>query len=232
MSAAEWMDWEGVARDFQDSTGVDDPPVDANVVAYRCRLRVEHVNGPSSLDVVGRVIQVNPHQHPRHVQIDIAHEAGHYLMIRAGLRNIEVGAKYLSGALLGPRRVIDLDVEQRGWSIAALQERHSNMPALALALRITQVRDAVATIFHPTRRMEPWRRASPWITDRAITEKASKIERDFASKAWKAGRDLHGEDQHAGLHATLVHDEYDDGPRVIVVRDLRQLALRFDPFGL
>lgn len=231
----DWRDWEGVARDFHDSTGVDDPPVDGHVLAKRARLRVEYGPGSSSLDLIERKITVNPRQLPRDLHIDLAHEVGHALMIRAGMQNLEAGAKYLSGALLGPRRHIDRDVDRTNWSVPALQSVHRNMPSLALALRITQVRDAVATIFHPTQRMDHWRRASPWITDPAITENPTRLERAFAMKAWNAGTELHGDELHKlygdptyrGLHATIVLDEYEDGPRVIVVRDLRQLNLRF-----
>lgn len=227
MTVAEWQDWEGVARDFLDATGIDSP-VDARVVAHRARLRVEYGPGASSLDLERRVIRVNPRQRPRDLQIDIAHEVGHALLVRAGMRNVEVGAKYLSGAVLGPRRRIERDIEARGWSLVELQRHHVNMPSLALALRVTQVRDAVATIFHPLQKRRPWRRASPWIEDPRITEaKPSRLERDFAARAWVEGGELHGEGAEQGLHATVVLDEYDDGPRVIVVSDLRQLALRF-----
>lgn len=227
MSSARWEDWEGVAREFHAATGTDDPPVDALLVARRARLRVEYAIAPSSLDLQRRVIRVNPRQRPRSVQIDVAHEVGHMLLQRAGLENLEVGAKYLSGALLGPGRCLDRDLVEMGWSISALQSKHLNMPALSLALRLTQLRDAVATIFHPLQRRRPWRRASPWITDPAITDKPTRLERDFAARAWDAGAELCGDGPDQGLHATVVLDEYDDGPRVIVVRDLRQLALRF-----
>lgn len=224
-----WQEWEGVAREYHEATGVDDPPVDAFLAARRARLRVEYSVGPSALDIERRVIRVNPRQHPRHVQIDIAHELGHYLLDRAGAANTEPAAKYLSGALLGPRRHVDRDISARGWSVRVLQERHRNMPALALALRITQLRDAVATIFDPLGRISPWRRASPWIEDPRIVDKPSKRERDFALRAFDIGADLEGDGpEEKGLFATVVPDEYDDGPRVVLVRDLRQLALRFN----
>jgi Zn-dependent peptidase ImmA (M78 family) len=227
VSLAEWQEWEGVAREFQNSTGVDDPPVDARMVARRAKLEIRYAIGPSKLDIAKREITVNPRQHPTHVQIDIAHEAGHFLLDRAGLPNVELGAKYLSGALLGPHRCFDREVDSQNWSVVGLQRRHRNMPALALALRITQVRDAVATIFHPLQKRRPWRRASPWIEDLAVIEKPTRLERDFAARAWDVGTELHGEGAEEGLHATVAPDEYSDGPRVIVVRDLRQLALRF-----
>ncbi len=223
-----WEDWEGLAREFHDATGVGDPPVDAFIVARRAQLAVEYSVGPNSLDLERRVIRIRPVVHPRVLHVEVAHEVGHALLDRAGLPQSETGAKYLSGALLGPRQHIDRDLRESGWSISALQSKHLHMPALALALRITQVRDAIATIFDPRGELRPWRRASPWIEDPRITaSKPSALERDFAARTWEARADLVGEGCEGGLFAHLVLDEYEDGPRVIVVRDLRQLAFRF-----
>lgn len=140
--------WEGVARDLLESTGCDDPPVDAFELAACCGLEVRAKSGPASL--VGNVIRVDmrARQVRRHGQV--AHELGHFALQRAGEENSEAGAVYIASALLLPRLRFDNDLRQT-WDLYELMRRHPNASAEAIARRICAMRGTIASVWDHNR---------------------------------------------------------------------------------
>lgn len=219
-------EWEGVAAEAGDETGNDDPPVSALVYAKCCELDLEPWSSRGAqLDEAARIIRYNPRARNEQIHRDVAHEVGHYLQRRAGLPDLEEGARYIGGALLMPRRVMNVEIPRVAWSVIKLRARHVNVSELALAVRITQLRDAVIACVDPRGRARPWRRASPWITDpRAVSPTLSRFERELAREAWAAGREVRADTL---CYAVPVIDVDSSGrDRVVVVCELEQLALK------
>ncbi len=157
---------------------------------------------------------------PARQHMRIAHELGHFALERHGLDDTEDGARYVGGALLLPRRAMHRDLVETAWSITKLQKRHEHASATAIAIRITQLRDAVATVFDLAGHRKPWRRASSWITDARIG-RVSKFERDLAHRALEAGCEVRGDELCYAV--PVVEGNYS---QVIVVCELEQLSLR------
>jgi hypothetical protein len=225
MSGVE--EWEGIARDLLERSGADDPPVDALVVADCWGFAVLQATGAiPSIDPVGRVIRVNLDQRAQRVQMDVAHELGHFGQQRAGVPDLEEGARYIGGAILLPRARFDRDLASTAWSITKLREMHSNVSATAIAVRITQLRDATCAIIDPRGRKAPWHIASPWLHDPRIERRrVTRWQRELASRAYAAGEEVH--DDAAPLCYALPIIDVDGGEdRVLVVVEYRQLSLR------
>lgn len=220
------QDWEGVARDLLERTGTDDPPVDAFLVAdcWGFEVRPAAVRD-AEIDIDRRLILLNTRAQLERQHMSIAHELGHWGLLRAGLPNLERGAKYVGGAIMGPRARFDRDLRTVGWSILKLREIHRHSSAIAIAVRITQLRDAIATVIDPHNREPPWRVPSPWIDDPRITKRVSRWERDLARRAYESGAIVH---ESSTAYALPVHDDADapGEDRVIVVCELEQLSLR------
>lgn len=211
------MTWEGAAARALDEACVG-APVSAFDVAHGLGLAVEAWSGAgAALDLAARVIRVNPRVRTVRRHGLIAHEVGHYALIRERCDS-EEGARYLSGALLLPRRDFDADLRHTAWSLLRLRERHPNASAELIARRIVELRDAVATIIdngRVTRRI-----ASPWLADPRLA-RVSRWERALADAALEAGEEVRGDELCYAV--PLV-----DGPwrRAIVVCEAEQLALR------
>lgn len=227
----EMLEWEGVAADILHATGCDDPPVDAYELATRCEFEIEELIGTQpTLDLERRIIRIRNYERPELRHMEIAHELGHMALERAGLPNVEPGAKHVAGAFMLPRWRIDIDL-RTSWSIERLRRIHANVSAEAIAIRITQLRDAVTTIIDPRGKKRPDRRASPWITDPRVTRKAaSRFEQELAAAAYTARAEVRAEDiwpdeRNANLcYAFPV--VFGDYHRVIVVCEREQLSLR------
>lgn len=228
MLPADEHGWEGVARDILESTGADDPPVDAFVVADAWGFRIEAAAvRDAEIDHERHLIKLNVRNRRERQHMSIAHELGHWGLVRAGLPNTEHGARYIGGAIMLERRRFDRDLRQTGWSIRRLREIHANASATAIAVRITQLRDATAAIIDPRGRKAPWHVASPWVHDPRIhRRRVTSWQRELAERAWDAGDEVH--DEHSPLcYALPVLDEAGHGEdRVIVVAELAQLSLR------
>jgi hypothetical protein len=219
-------EWEGVARDLLERAGADDPPVDAFVVADCWGFAIEASPGPSSLDVEARVIRVRASERPERRHMSVAHELGHFGLIRAGLPNEEDGARYIGGAILLPRSRFDRDLTRTAWSITKLRAIHANTSATAIAVRITQLRDAVCTLIDPKGRKTPWRVASPWVHDPRIDRRrVTRWERELAERAYEARSEVHDPDAPLCYAVPVIDDEGGED-RVIVVVERQQLSLR------
>lgn len=175
---------EGIARDLLDATCTE-PPVCAFSLAAACGFAVRpgQVQG-ALIDGDGGCIYLSPHvTRPERQHSLLGHELGHWLLWRNGLDDTEAAATYLAGALLVPRVALDRTLRRDGWSIEALRRVHPNASHATLAVRITQVRPAVQTVFDGD--VVRVRRASPWL-DRDVAP-VRPWERDLAARALELG---------------------------------------------
>lgn len=220
---AQVLEWEGIAAEFADAVGCDAPPVDAFALADACELTVEPAPvRTAELDHERRLIKLNVHMRHERQHMSIAHELGHFAQIRAGVTNECDGARYIGGALMLPRAAVDRDLVQTAWSIPRLRELHYNASATAIAVRITQLRDAVATILDPRDRRKAWRVISPWISENRL-RRVTTWERELARQAYEAGGEVRGDEL---CYAVPLNEGPADEHRVIVVCELEQLSLR------
>ncbi len=221
-------DCEGVGRELVERANAQHQHVDTFEVAHCWGIRIEHANiVGGELDYDERVIRLNTTEHPIRQQGTCGHELGHFGLIRAGLPNTERGAKHVGGAVLMPWVQMNRHIAQTERSILKLRVLHPNASAIALAVRITQLRDTVATIIDPHGHEKPWRVHSPWIDDPRITLKVSRWERELAERAFAAGEEVR--DERAPLSYALPVFDDPDAPgldRVIVVVERTQLSLR------
>jgi hypothetical protein len=188
------IEWEGVAAELSAETGCDSPPVDAFELADCCDLTIEPAAiATAQLDHSKRLIKLNVSMRRERQHMSIAHEVGHFALIRAAMENTCPAAVYVAGALVMPWKPFDRDLARTAWSLTALRERHVNASVTALAVRITQLRDAVVTILDPTGRKKPWRIVSPWVSEKRF-RRVSAWERDLARHAYDAAEELRGDE--------------------------------------
>lgn len=227
MSASALLEWEGIAADVSESTDNDVPPVSAFDLAGCCELELEPWTHPGAkLDMLAGVIKFNPNARAEQQHRDIAHEVAHLALRRGGVPDPEDAARYVGGCLLMPRRAMDNDIRSFAWSVVKMRARHVYVSELALAVRITQLRDAVITCIDPRGRKRPWRRPSPWITDpRATSPTPSRFERELANEAWRTAGEIRADSLCYAVPIVDVDGAGED--RVLVVCELEQLALRF-----
>lgn len=211
-------DWEGAAAELLDATCTT-APVDAYALAAACGFDVRHWSSAGAARE-GDTIKVNPRVRVVRRHGLIAHELGHFALERARLEDTEQGAKYVGGALMLPARETRRDLAQTAWSIAKMRTRHVNASATAIAVRITQLRDAVATIVDPDDRVAPWRVWSPWLSDPRI-QRLSPWERGLVRRAIDVGDEVRGDELCYAL--PLIDGTW---RRVIVVCEAEQLSLR------
>lgn len=211
-----WGTWEAVARDALETTTYDDPPQDAFVLARACGLAL--VPGGKSAGSLDGDVLVYPSR-ARLVRQHgvIAHELGHWLLRRADEPDSEVGASYVGGALMLPRRAFDKDLRTT-WNINDLRAKHPNASAEMIARRITQLRDAVATVMDDRNEK---RIVSPHLEDDRRLGRMTDWERMAAEEALATGETVHLDEL---CYAVPVIDGR--WRRVIVVCELEQLSLR------
>lgn len=222
-ASAEILEWEGIAADVSSETGCDAPPVDAFTLAYECELEVEPANVVTAeLDHAKRLIKLNVSMRRERQHMSVAHEVGHFALIRAEAHNSCTAAKHVGGALMMPRRVLDQNLRET-WSINALRAVHKNVSATALAIRITQLRDAVVTILDPRGRRKYWRTTSPWIVDPRL-RRISPWERGLARLAYERRAEVQGDELCYAV--PLIEGDDPTEHRVLVVCELEQLSLK------
>jgi hypothetical protein len=140
----ETANLEGLAESLLEEVGLDEAPVDAFELAAMCGLQV-FPGGFGGGCLLGRRVMINrraPH-HRRHGLC--AHEVAHWALQRAGDLDDEDSARFVSGALLVPRRALDRHLRET-WNFERLREHHANASAEMIARRIPCVREAVVTI--------------------------------------------------------------------------------------
>lgn len=216
---APWQEWEEAAAEVIASTNTS-TPVDAFRLATACQHEVRFRVGANERR--GNVIYINPRMRPQRQHGRIAHELGHFVLERHEIVDSEPGAKWAGGALLLPRLAYSRDLTRTAWSITRLRELHVNASATACAVRITQLRDAVASVIDPTGRRAPWRTVSPWIQERRL-RRVSAWERKLAARAYETREEVQGDQL---CWATPLLDGPRDEHRVLVVCELEQLSFR------
>lgn len=211
--------WEGIADEILSETGCDEPPVSAFVLAECCELTVQAWGrGYGRLEADRKLIKYPIGARPVRQHGLIAHEIGHWALRRGREDNTEDGARFLAGAFLLPRRVVDRDLTRVAWEMDALRAKHVNASVEMIARRITQLRDAVATVFdngRVTRRV-----ASSWLAEPRF-RRVSRWERALAETALEHGKTVHGDEL---CYAVPVIDP--PYHRVVVVCEAEQLSLK------
>lgn len=212
-------EWEGIAADILGETGCDSPPVDALELAACCGLsakpwgrayaRLNRKRAEIRYPAAARLTR----QHGL-----VAHEIGHWALVRGGADNDEDGARYLAGALLLPRRHFDRDLTRTSWAMAELRAKHVHASVEMIARRVCQLRDAVVTIVDEGRVRE--RIASAWLTEPRL-HRMSRWERELVDRALETGETAHGDQL---CYAVPLIDP--PHRRVIVVCEAEQLSLK------
>ncbi|HEU4427818.1 MAG TPA: ImmA/IrrE family metallo-endopeptidase [Myxococcota bacterium] len=219
MSESPWEEWEGAAAEVIDSTCTS-APVDGFRLAKACGFEVRLHAGRN--ETRGEIIYINCRMRPQRQHGRLGHELGHYALARHEIPDSEEGARWAGGAMLMPRREADRDITRFAWSVAQLRAKHINVSATAIAVRITQLRDAVATLIDPRGHHKPWRVHSPWISEKRF-RRVSSWERELAERAYAEGVEVRGDELCYALPLIdgAVHEH-----RVLVVCELEQLSLR------
>lgn len=202
-------EWEGAASELLAATCTS-VPVDMFSLAAACGFKLRP--GRTGVCIEKRVLYLDTRVREVRQQGLIAHEIGHFALDRSNLPQSEMGARYVAGALRLPRTQFIRDLRETQWSIESLGRLHPYASAMAIAVRITQVRHAAATVIDPRDRVRPWR-----ITSESADTTArplSRLEVELAAEAWQAGVELRS---HRCI-ATPLPDASE--PRVIVVCDL------------
>jgi Zn-dependent peptidase ImmA (M78 family) len=221
---AEVLEWEGIAADLGSEIGCNDPPVDAFEIADQCELTIEPADVPTAeIDHDRRVIKLNVQMRRERQHMSVAHEVGHFALVRAGLHNDCPGARYIAGALMMPWAPFDRDLTRTAWAMEALRAAHPNASATAIAVRISQLRDAVVTILDPRGRRKHWRITSPWIVDPRL-RRVTAWERELARLAYEQRAEVRGDQ--LCYACPLIEGDEPTEHRVLVVCELEQLSLR------
>lgn len=217
------IEWEGVAAELCGEIGCE-PPVDAFELADACELEVQPAAiATAQIDHERRLIKLNTSMRRERQHMSIAHEIGHFALKRANALNDCPGARYIGGALMLPWSHFDRDLQRTAWALEALRLRHPNASTTAIAVRITQLRDAVVTILDPRGRRKHWRAASPWINE-ARFRRVTAWERELARLAYEERAEVRGDEL---CYAVPLIEGDDPGEhRVLVVCEIEQLSLR------
>lgn len=207
--------WEGVAADALEATGCDDAYVDAFELADCCGLRVVRAYAARAR-LHGRTVYVDTTARIVRQHGLVAHEVGHFLLLRAREDNTERGANYLSGALMLPRRRFDRDLGTT-WNPLELQQKHPYASCEMIARRIVALRDAVATIWDHGRLTR--RIASPRVNG-LTGRRPTPVEQMVADRVYDTGAAVYLDDLVFGIPIF-------DGRwrRVIVIAEAEQLEL-------
>lgn len=208
---------EGVAATVLAELGDPDPPMNAYSIAAACGLRVVSADVRTA-SLVGDTILVSSRAREVRRHGLIAHELGHWALIREGFEDHEHSASHVGAALMLPQRAFSADLKRHGWDLRALRARHVHCSAEMVAKRIVVLRDAVVSIWDNGKVKE--RVWSPWLPEGF--HRMSAFERELAASVLEQG------------------DTIEAGPllwgfavfsgawrRVITVCEAEQLALRY-----
>lgn len=209
--------WEGIAADILSETGCDAPPVDAFELADCLGVEVR-ASGTGRAYRRGSAVYVPVRARRERQHGTLAHELGHVCLEQAGEPDSEDGARYLSGALMLPRRAFERDLAETSWDLRSLRARHTNASAEMIARRIVNLNDAVATIFDQGKVRT--RIVSPWLPERYA--RITRFERELADQVLSTGEAVRGDEL---VWAFPIFSGF--WRRVVLVAEAEQLALRF-----
>lgn len=213
-----YKNWEAIARNILDATGLDDPPQDAFELAVTCGLTLV-AGGSGRLDIPRGEITYPARSRSVRQHGVIAHELGHWALDYGGDdASDEDGADWVGGALMLPGVSFDRDLRASAWDFGTLRAKHLNCSASMIARRIVQRRDAVATVIDQGR--VTMRVASPWLDDPRF-KRLSAWERVLVDEALAENLTIHGDDLCYAV--PLIDGRH---RRVILVCEADQLSLR------
>ncbi len=165
---------EAAAKFLLDSCCIDEPRVDPCHIAREWGYEV--VDGDRS-SASGAVLALRPGGMRRW---DAAHELGHIASMHAGMNpRCEATAEAVAARILMPRRAFSHDVTAFKWDLAPLVTRY-DVPWLAAARRLTEVRSAVTSVWEGSRLLR--RYWSPWLINDPIRERPPEWERLLAAE--------------------------------------------------
>lgn len=213
-------DWEGAAAELLDAT-CSSGPVDMRRLATACRfdLRGWQCTDAAQLRASSLTLVVDAGARHERQQGLIAHELGHFALQRSGLAQSERAARYVAGALRYPWREALPEFRSTRWSIEALRQLHPHVSATAIAVRITQLRRAVMSLFDPLGRVRPWRVVNHDVRGE-LARRAHPLEHDLAIEAWMQRREVRAGNL---CVATPLVDHERGVHRVVVVCDACEL---------
>lgn len=140
------QEWEGIAREIHESTG-GLMPVDAFELADACGVATRPW-AKSRGEWSSAGIRYPGKARPTRQHGVVAHELGHWALWDAGEdHHDEHAARYLAGALMLPRAAFTRDLARCDWDLHALRDRHPNVSAEMIVVRITQVARATAWVW-------------------------------------------------------------------------------------
>ena len=171
---------EAIAREISEGTGCDDPPVDALRLAALVGFEVCSGRGRRE----GTTLFVPFGRYPEiMVHWLCAHELAHgILALEPAVENTEENASYLAAALLLPRRSFCADLQRTGWSLSRLHAIYWTAPPLAIARRIAECRDAIASVWTSGARLR--RR---FAQKHVLTPRTLPLEAALAAGCWTDG---------------------------------------------
>jgi hypothetical protein len=139
---------EGLARQIHEETGAE-APIDAFVLAEACGLTLRPWSkAHAEIDLDAAVIRYPSRVRSERMHFRVGHELGHAVLVRAGESDQdESDVDYLASALLLPRARFLADLEETDWNLFELLERHPNVSAEMLVVRMTQVSPATASVW-------------------------------------------------------------------------------------
>jgi hypothetical protein len=137
---------EGIAKQVHDKTGIS-RPVDAFRLAQLCGLAVRYWSRRhGKLD--GDTVYCPGGVRLTRQQRIVAHEVAHWLLRYAGANDRdEDAADYLALALMLLRAPFERDLRETAWDLFALLDRHPNVSAEAMAVRMTHLSPTAASVY-------------------------------------------------------------------------------------
>lgn len=208
--------WEGVASWVHESTGLDDPPVDALEVAALLKFSLRYGHS-ARLD--GRVIYVPRDVRPVRLQGLVMHEVSHGVLRHLDVPDDETSVDEVATRIMLPRRAFDRQLRETSWHMSALQACNANTSAQRIAHRITHLRDAVVSIYDNDRLTE--RCWSPSL-DGQCFKRVSTWERSLVRECYATGEPVFGDSL---VHAWPLFDG--SHRRVVLVAEAEQLSFRW-----
>ncbi len=137
---------EGIAAEVHGKTGIA-IPVDAFRLAELCGLSVRFWSGRHG-KIVGTQIYVPAAVRIQRAHRICAHEVAHFLLRRGGCDDRdEDAADYLALALMLLRTPFERDLRETDWHLFALLDRHPNVSAQAMCVRLTHLSPCAASIY-------------------------------------------------------------------------------------
>lgn len=203
----------GVLQDLGDP----DPPMNAFSIAGALGVKVVAASIRRA-QLAGNTILVCASAQGAYQHGLIAHELGHWALIKAGDADPENAASYVGAALMLPQRHFSADLRSTGWDVRALRAKHVNCSAEMIARRIVALRDAVVAIWDQGKLTI--RVPSPWLSEGY--RKISKFERELAAEVLASGETINAGNLLWGF--AVFEGDY---KRVITVCEAEQLGFRY-----